>query len=155
MGQRGGGGGGRLGAPGNWICPACSNENFANRTQCNRCTQQHPGIQMVGGMQAVMVGGNSNNTPRHQQMKPGDWMCPKCNNHNYNLRETCNKPGCDQGVPQGQKRQSRVGDPGNWICTECGNENFPARTECNIKTCQAQREACAEKRQCMGEQITA
>lgn len=38
-GQWGGGGGGTggLGAPGNWACPDCRNENWPNRVSCNRC----------------------------------------------------------------------------------------------------------------------
>ena len=36
----GGGGGGKvdgIGAPGNWNCPDCGNENWPNRQACNRC----------------------------------------------------------------------------------------------------------------------
>jgi hypothetical protein len=26
-------------------------------------------------------------------MRPGDWMCPACNNHNFASKTSCNKCG--------------------------------------------------------------
>ena len=52
-------------------------------------------------------------------MKPGDWNCPKCKNHNYAKRTVCNR--CDTRKPvegkgsrktQGRKRRPNLRE--NW-----------------------------------------
>ena len=29
-------------------------------------------------------------------MKSGDWVCPKCKNHNFANKKVCNRTGCEQ-----------------------------------------------------------
>lgn len=102
---------------GDWVCPQCSNHNYASREKCNG--------------------------PGCEQMKVDclRWVCPHCNNDNYPQRAVCNQPGCQQPRPENAelvndrseigKKRSRPGDPDNWRCEKCGNENFPTRTQCN------------------------
>lgn len=67
--------GGKGGPPmrdGDWICPACSNHNFASRDSCNRC-------------------GQPRDAPPN--FRPGDWMCKECKNHNFASKNSCNRCG--------------------------------------------------------------
>lgn len=57
---------------GDWICPGCSNLNFASRDKCNKCQR------------AKNLPGN---------FRDGDWLCPKCTNHNFASKVACNKCG--------------------------------------------------------------
>ena len=83
---------------------------------------------------------------RDSNMKPGDWNCPKCKNHNYANKKVCNRTGCEEPKPRGRggNRHSRGHrssnssgprdsnmKPGDWICPSCKNHNFASRTECN------------------------
>ena len=92
---------------------------------------------------------------KSSRMKPGDWMCPKCNNHNFASKNVCNRSNCDEPKPSGGDRRSQGrsswGDrrgrdrrgggrkdrnqsearEGDWTCKQCGNSNFAFRTECN------------------------
>lgn len=62
-------------AAGGWLCPACSNYNYAIRTNCNRC-----GIPK--GTRISDAG-----------LREGDWICMSCANHNYADKVNCNKCG--------------------------------------------------------------
>ena len=42
------------------------------------------------------------------QMRPGDWICPQCNNHNYADKVRCNK--C--AVPKAVQSQAHRGASG-------------------------------------------
>jgi len=90
-------------------------------------------------------------------MKPGDWMCAGCGNHNFASRQACNKcqgPRTDQAsltgaasgygpalTMAGAASMSPYGIPfvkqvadvkdGDWICHECANHNFASRVNCN------------------------
>jgi len=136
---------------GDWICPQCSNHNYADKVNCNRC-----GIpNAMGTMGATPIFKNGHSP---KDMRPGDWMCPSCNNHNYADKTSCNrcglpKPvaGLDPGIkvaasygsygaamPQARlttlpPRVSPYGNraAGNWTCSACSNVNYPLRTKCN------------------------
>lgn len=83
-----------------------------------------PGAQMLGGK----AGG--------KQLRPGDWVCPGCQNHNYASRTECNK--CGQPKSQAPEPAYSSGQqvpanfrPGDWLCPSCGNHNFASKTACN------------------------
>ncbi|CAE8638214.1 unnamed protein product [Polarella glacialis] len=120
---------------GNWMCPSCNNDNFPMRTSCNRCKlpkmgggmgmqamgmQGMPGM-MMPGMMPMMMGMPANN------MRPGDWMCPACDAHNYASKTNCHK--CQ--IPK-EARIAKTGmREGDWICSACNNNNFASKTDCN------------------------
>mmetsp|Transcript_58834 Transcript_58834/g.179427 ORF Transcript_58834/g.179427 Transcript_58834/m.179427 type:complete len:262 (-) Transcript_58834:256-1041(-) len=59
--------------------------------------------------------------------RPGDWICPTCQNLNFSNRNTCNKCG-GSGVGQ-----SRLGmKPGDWICKNCGDLVFASKSQCKM-----------------------
>ena len=43
---------------------------------------------------------------RDVHMKPGDWRCPKCKNHNYANKEFCNRSTCNEKKPSGGSNNS-------------------------------------------------
>ncbi len=47
--------------------------------------------------------GNKKNNDKHTsdtKIRPGDWICPKCKNHNYASKEICNRSSCDTRKPR-------------------------------------------------------
>lgn len=87
---------------GDWVCPRdeCRNHNFASRLVCRRCPQVRPGVdpeqarmqqqqhQYGGG---GGYGGGGPPGRHHQNMRPGDWICPdpSCANLNFASRSVC------------------------------------------------------------------
>ena len=92
--------------PGDWRCSKCKNHNYANKQYCNRstCNEKKPQGNNNSysdnnrGRNDNNRGRNSNDGPN---MKPGDWMCPKCKNHNYASKNFCNRSSCDVRKPGG------------------------------------------------------
>lgn len=72
-------------------------------------------LQQAAAAMVQAIGGGGN-------MKDGDWMCSRCNNHNFASRVQCNK--CQTQRPGTKK--------GDWICKvrDCRNLNFASRDEC-------------------------
>lgn len=62
-----------------------------------------------------------------QEMKPGDWRCPKCQNVNFSSRDTCKM--CD--APRGQAQRLGM-KPGDWICPRCGDLVFASKFQCKL-----------------------
>jgi len=85
--------------PGDWRCPKCKNHNFANKKVCNRTGCEEPKPRGGGGRGRDSRGHRPSNSGgfRDSNMKPGDWNCPKCKNHNYAKRTVCNR--CDTRKP--------------------------------------------------------
>ena len=95
------------GDAGNWRCPGCNNENWPQRTSCNRCRTPRGAAQALMGQAQVQqnsaalaahnqstVGQNSHGVPpAHNGGGPatGNWPCPACNNDNYPHRTVCNR----------------------------------------------------------------
>ena len=107
--------------PGDWRCPKCKNHNFANKKVCNRTGCEEPKPRGGGGRGRDSRGHRSSNSSgfRDSDMKPGDWNCPKCKNHNYAKRTVCNrcdtrKPVEGKGSRKTQGRQRRPNPRGNW-----------------------------------------
>ena len=150
---------------GDWDCPKCQNNNFAFRTECNRCGDARgdgggggrPSQRddRRGGGQGYQSrdrqGGRPERNDRGQNNRNGgDWDCPKCRNNNFAFRTECNS--C--GLPRSGGNDRRGGDDrrgGNdrrggdgkiytdndWDCPKCQNSNFAFRQECN--RCEAPR----------------
>merc|ERR1740121_903249 len=80
------------------------------------------GMGGMGGVKALMAMAG---LPAN--MRPGDWMCQVCGNHNYLKREQCNK--CE--VPKSIYIASVGFKEGDWICRACNNHNFKTKDACN------------------------
>jgi hypothetical protein len=71
--------------PGDWVCPGCQNNNFARRLNCHRCsTPKSMAVGQSGG------GHNQGEHPAQvANLRPGDWSCSSCSNHNFARRCVC------------------------------------------------------------------
>ena len=135
--------------PGDWRCPKCKNHNYANKKVCNRTGCEEPKPRGGGGRDRDSRSYRSSNSGgfRDSNMKPGDWRCPKCKNHNYANKKVCNRTGCEESKPRGgggRDRDSRGHrssnsdgfrdsnmKPGDWNCPKCNNHNYARRDVCN------------------------
>ena len=108
--------------PGDWDCPKCHNDNFAWRTECNKC-----GAPKAGGGQGRSSGRDDrrsfndrdrrggdrrgNNRRGGEVFNDNDWDCPQCNNSNFAFRQECNRCGAPRGGGQsrGPSRDDRRG----------------------------------------------
>ncbi len=105
---------------GDWNCPKCKNHNFANKKVCNRTGCEEP--KPRGGGRGRDSRGHKSDKIRgfsDSNMKPGDWNCPKCKNHNFAKREICNrcdtrKPVEGKGSRKTKGRQRRPNPRDNW-----------------------------------------
>ena len=105
---------------GDWNCPKCKNHNFANKKVCNRTGCEEP--KPRGGGRGRDSRGHNSNKIRgfsDSNMKPGDWNCPKCKNHNFAKRDICNrcdtrKPVEGKGSRKTKGRQRRPNPRDNW-----------------------------------------
>eukprot|EP00028_Trichosphaerium_sp_Am-I-7-wt_P012102 CAMPEP_0168523558 /NCGR_PEP_ID=MMETSP0405-20121227/10055_1 /TAXON_ID=498012 /ORGANISM="Trichosphaerium sp, Strain Am-I-7 wt" /LENGTH=294 /DNA_ID=CAMNT_0008545455 /DNA_START=5 /DNA_END=889 /DNA_ORIENTATION=+ len=150
--------------PGDWMCDECDAHNFSRRDTCMRCSKDRPagggggssygGSRYGGGRDGGYSGGRSGGFDRPDNFKPGDWMCPNCNAHNFRSRSQCMKcatskdeaGGFDDDPRGGGGRNDRGNDrgsygggrgdlppnfkPGDWMCDECSFHNFRSNTEC-------------------------
>merc|ERR1711957_565207 len=108
--------------PGDCMCRACGNHNFASRDKCNKC-------QMPEDVFIAKTG-----------FKEGDWVCSSCSNHNFADKESCNKcqlPKAQASAPVTNLPSMIKGNgkgnlrPGDWVCGACQNHNFANREVCN------------------------
>lgn len=160
-----GGGGGSQFRQGDWVCTSCGNHNYASREMCNKCGAPKPQVPIHGGFGkgvgahfgpgcgggfggcgptkgggfAPRPGPYSPPMPPMMQgkpgsaLRPGDWICTSCGNHNYASREVCNKCGADkpESAPANLQGTPPNFRPGDWMCPSCGNHNFASKTACN------------------------
>jgi len=89
---------------GDWICPACGNNNFADRMVCNmrKCGAPRPGVgqffQQIP-MQMMQMQAQMQQAQMQQAMPMRqDWTCPACGNNNFADRMVCNMRKC--GAPR-------------------------------------------------------
>jgi len=69
---------------------------------------------------------HSMNTSYSGNTRIGDWLCPRCNNHNYASREACNRCKRPKYLPPNFRE-------GDWMCpnTNCKNHNYASKAACN------------------------
>jgi len=101
--------------PGDWICPACSDHQFSRNSTCRRCGEPKPETadggmnqfdpamvqtlmpMMMQQMQNMGVlgnapcggGGKGAGGGNGQKMKPGDWICPQCQDLQFARNAEC------------------------------------------------------------------
>jgi hypothetical protein len=67
--------------------------------------------------------------PPRPQLRPGDWLCPGCQAHNFARRDACLR--CRRARPMPRLRE------GDWLCPDCNAHNFARRQRCH--QCQGAR----------------
>ena len=70
--------------PGDWICPGCSVDNFATRSECFKCRHPRPPPMGAAPPGAGSPTGSAQNKPGVRSDgalgsgRPGDWICEGC-----------------------------------------------------------------------------
>lgn len=108
--------------PGDWSCPACGDLQFARNTACRKCGTPNP--HGAGGGFGKGFAGAGACGGKGGFMKPGDWLCPNCNDLQFGKNKECRKCGTpNPGTAIGQKA-------GDWFCPSCGDFQFAKNAAC-------------------------
>jgi len=135
--------------PGDWLCPSCGDHQFARNMTCRKCGAANPSggggggggewQAMMGAMMGAMGGGAA--AGMGGNMKPGDWLCSQCGDHQYARNATCRKCGAPSpsagggaggcaGMGMMMGMMSGNMKPGDWICQGCGDHQFAKNETC-------------------------
>eukprot|EP00929_Paragymnodinium_shiwhaense_P093012 TRINITY_DN5304_c0_g1_i1.p1 TRINITY_DN5304_c0_g1~~TRINITY_DN5304_c0_g1_i1.p1 ORF type:complete len:393 (-),score=78.63 TRINITY_DN5304_c0_g1_i1:102-1280(-) len=136
--------------PGDWRCPKCRDHQFARNTTCRRCGESKPpGIETPAAKMAEAK--PAARTLRPEELPPGDWLCPECNDHQFARNLRCRR--CNAEKPMAASRDQRgltqpfgaepprevvqpansteLGeDPDDWQCQFCFKDQYSHRTHC-------------------------
>jgi len=91
-------------------------------------------------------GDRNRNQTNNDNMKSGDWVCPKCKNHNFASKKVCNRSSCNVKKPKLGSHKNNEKDnneskirPGDWICPKCKNHNYASKEICNRSSCDTRK----------------
>jgi len=145
--------------PGDWYCPVCGGHQYASRTHCRSCGapnpltppnasygrngrnsnyqpyQQSNQYSQYGSGYGAPPSSNHGyssgygSSSRSSFMKPGDWSCPSCGDHQFSRNDFCRK--CNAPKPIGSQAHF-VGKPGDWNCPNCGDHQFSRNVSCRV-----------------------
>lgn len=134
--------------PGDWLCGQCGGHNFAVRTHCRSCGAPKGGATATladspAGHSGAPAPSPAIKPPAH--LLPGDWICSRCQGHNFAVRTQCRDCGASkESAPLAATlptptptttftTTTALGGgmlPGDWTCKECGCHNFAVRVAC-------------------------
>lgn len=144
--------------PGDWMCAACGNHNFASRQVCNRCNEpktedaqeyEAPARPLYKPIVSTQTNANARFQPYGYAAK-ARLARPVASAHsqlNFASGASDVKEGdwmcplCGNHNFASRVNCNRCGElrsgfkQGDWVCRECKNHNFASRTACN--KCQA------------------
>ena len=119
---------------GGWECSKCQNYNFKGRKSCHRCKKVKCDADIEGKpehmnmpaekKQALKTQAKLNRKAQRAKKvaadccdpngdRSGDWVCQKCNNHNYSFRNFCNK--CSMTFEDSQQMQRAYEDGARFL----------------------------------------
>jgi len=131
---------GRPMRPGDWLCPGCSDHNFARNPQCRKCGTPKPvTVDILGGAGAGDVGGKGH------VARDGDWNCKMCGDLQFARNTACRRCGAEKPVDAGLAQPATTPSatavaarsphgsdlrPGDWICPKCHDHVFARNEHC-------------------------
>merc|ERR1712125_118794 len=80
---------------GSWVCVACENINFPDKTSCNKRSCGKPRAEVDGGPAPSVASQPPQSMPKGNGRggggaPEGSWNCTECGNLNFPQRTTCN-----------------------------------------------------------------
>jgi len=129
--------------PGDWYCPGCGDLQYAKNATCRICTTPRPlegDVRLVttqgrGGV-ANSCGNTGVDRPTNvaggvlDGARPGDWMCPSCNDLNFARNVACRK--CNTTKPESGMTGHIVAKPGDWTCPSCKDLQYAKNAVCRL-----------------------
>merc|ERR1711957_1084538 len=132
------------------MCPACGDHQYAKNSMCRKCGQPKEAAALGKRSATTMMG----NAGMSGNMRPGDWVCKSCGDHQFAKNQNCRK--CNAPKPNGMTGNMMAGmmaglmggnsggnglmggnmggngvgnmKPGDWQCAQCGDHNFAKNT---------------------------
>eukprot|EP00756_Hemistasia_phaeocysticola_P052128 Hpha_TRINITY_DN27330_c0_g1::TRINITY_DN27330_c0_g1_i1::g.575::m.575 len=92
--------------PGDWLCPQCKDHQYARNVMCRRCKTPRP--KDVPAPPPIPLSPMPG-TPGAEMMRPGDWICGQCGDHQYARNAQCRRCGNSRpnsfavGIPAAQQ----------------------------------------------------
>jgi len=83
---------------GDWEC--CGETQFASRNKCRKCEKDKSDQTRVQKLKEQYMANGWPNNNRIVTFRPGDWMCVKCNDHQFADRTQCRKCGSSRPVKE-------------------------------------------------------
>eukprot|EP00746_Dinoflagellata_sp_MGD_P004127 gnl/MRDRNA2_/MRDRNA2_107986_c0_seq1.p1 gnl/MRDRNA2_/MRDRNA2_107986_c0~~gnl/MRDRNA2_/MRDRNA2_107986_c0_seq1.p1 ORF type:complete len:415 (-),score=64.20 gnl/MRDRNA2_/MRDRNA2_107986_c0_seq1:84-1328(-) len=144
---------GQVSKPGDWVCAECGDVVFSKNASCRQCGAPKPdGMDSPRGMASPRGGKGAPRGPfgaiaarakgilgkgsNGQIAKPGDWICPNCNDVVFAKNASCRQCGTEKPedgesmVPVGKNGQMLK--PGDWVCPSCQDVQFARNQECRM-----------------------
>lgn len=141
--------------PGDWFCPACKDLQFSRNRECRKCGAPKPQELLEDNhihddiaeekvaQEAPEEKAPGSRKLRLKPSRPGDWVCPKCQDLQFARNRECRKCGLpkppenlsdgvqdDRGRDdrgRGRKNKWRRGD---WECPTCKNHVWSFNRYC-------------------------
>jgi len=139
---------------GDWLCISCKAHNYASKHSCYKCSAAKPQSENTGKIEgaaesllrqlsaitgvspqiAQVLSSSSRKLP--ENFRPGDWICPGCNGHNYHSKTFCFR--CNLAKPANAEENALKlsgGKPpgfrqGDWMCSSCNAHNYASKSVC-------------------------
>jgi hypothetical protein len=136
---------------GDWECPGCHDHQFSKNKTCRNCSTPKPAEQGAGGMKRAR---DEEEKPEVEQerkkekkepaaapeLKSGDWLCDKCQSHNYASRDKCFKFTCQKPRPRAEAE--KIADCSVCLDRPVGIRLDPCGHLCACKGCSDTLEKC-------------
>lgn len=147
---------GTIAREGDWNCKMCGDLQFARNAACRRCgAEKPPDAGLTPAVATPAATPVPVRSPTGGDLRPGDWMCPKCHDHVFARNEHCRR--CGQTRPTGADLAAMAAagtlppattpvpartsgadmKPGDWKCDKCGDLVFARNNSC--RRCGASR----------------
>ena len=92
---------------GDWYCPQCTDHQFASRTVCRSCGAARPESYNPEGFNHINTDANTRVKPK-PEFRPGDWICPQCNDHQFASRLVCRNCQTPNPVKAGETEEVTI-----------------------------------------------
>ncbi|KAI8815725.1 uncharacterized protein EV422DRAFT_624022 [Fimicolochytrium jonesii] len=115
--------------PGDWDCESCHFHNFQSRSECYKCGHGRNGAGGGGGGGYNGAGGMAR---PYSSLKPGDWLCPSCQAHNFRSRVECFRCRAQMPAGGGDAHAQPPAPPGAYPYAQSGQSLFSQGPEFGV-----------------------